>query len=81
MAKGAESQIEQVVSRVDSDLDIKGDSQDRLRAQEFANNWRDGTAEEKKLVRKLDWRILVSRRASHKTLLTYRSHVLGFSTS
>lgn len=50
--KQADSQVEQI---------DKYDAQDRDQAREFAANWVDGTDAEKKLVRKLDWRILVSQ--------------------
>lgn len=59
--KAMDNQLEKVAAAVsvnsNDDLDIKkGD--DREQARQFAANWVNGTDEEKKLLRKLDWRIL-----------------------
>jgi len=39
--------------------DEKQDLQDREQARELVSRWVNGSPEEKKLVRKLDWRIIV----------------------
>ena len=60
-SKTMENQVEKVAASVsinsnDDVDDKKGDDLDQ--ARQFAASWVNGTAEEKKLVRKLDWRIL-----------------------
>lgn len=46
-------------SEKDADFHSKdGSAADVAEAQQIASQWVDGTAEEKALVRKLDWRIL-----------------------
>lgn len=39
--------------------DEKQDLQDREQARELVSRWVNGSPEEKKLLRKLDWRIIV----------------------
>ena len=56
--KNVEYQLDKVATAVsfNSELDRKGD--DFAHAQQLQLQWAEGTAAEKKLVRKLDWRIL-----------------------
>jgi len=60
-SKTMENQVEKVAASVsiNSNDDVDGKKGDDLdQARQFAASWVNGTAEEKKLVRKLDWRIL-----------------------
>lgn len=66
MAFGEDKVVEQHMEHVHSSgLSIKSNNStdkhgaaDLAAGQEIASQWVNGTAEEKKLVRKLDWRIL-----------------------
>lgn len=60
MSKQADNQVEQIVQTVSNEYDEKQDAADRSQARDLAANWVEGSDEEKRLVRKLDWRILVS---------------------
>ncbi|KAL2863343.1 major facilitator superfamily domain-containing protein [Aspergillus lucknowensis] len=55
-----ETSLNQHVERasIDTDLNGKEAADDIAAAQQIATQWVDGTPEEKRLVRKLDWRIL-----------------------
>jgi len=60
-SKTMENQVEKVAASVsvNSNDDVDGKKGDDLdQARQFAASWVNGTAEEKRLVRKLDWRIL-----------------------
>ena len=43
---------------IKSNGDVLKPEEDTKEANQIAANWREGTEEERKLVRKLDWRIL-----------------------
>ena len=66
MAVSSDKDVDQRVEHVSSSGSIKsGDTSnnkhagaDRLQAEQLAARWVNGSPEEKKLVRKLDWRIL-----------------------
>lgn len=80
-SKNVDSHVEQIAPNDFNGYLNKGDAQDRDQARELVANWVNGSAEEKALVRKLDWRILVSVQNDNVSTLTPLSHVVGCSTS
>ena len=81
ISKQADTHVEQIVSKTSNEYtNEKQDASDRHQARELRANWVEGSAAEKALVRKLDWRILVSLHRSKGSLTNSGSHAPGSYT-
>lgn len=77
--KVADNHVEQIAESVHS-IDDKQKGADIDNARQLAQQYVPGSPEEKALLRKLDWRLIVCTAIPIVTLLTSSSHVSGFST-